>query len=247
MKKSMFVLIVLVMWCLPVCASAQEKLTAAVAANFIKPFEEISVLFEEQTGVKVEATFTSTGKLYAQIVKGAPYDVFLAADEKRPNLLVSDGLSEESFVYAQGQVVFWSANKEFCISGDWKQAAVREDVVKIAVANTESAPYGTVAMIALKDAGLWDQLQAKYVFPQTIAQVFQYASTGSVDAGFCAYSSAVTEEGKSGCFLVVEEAPAVVQAACILKRTENKKQADAFAVFLVSEKATMVKQKYGYR
>jgi len=238
LKKYIASLFVVAVLCFPFRASAQEGLAVAVAANFIKPFEEISVLFEKLTGIRVEATYTSTGKLYAQIVQGAPYDVFLAADEKRPALLFSENLSEKPFVYARGQIVLFSANKDICKSGHWKQAVVNKEVGTIAVANTEGAPYGTAAMIALKDAGLWDQLEMKYVFPQTIAQVFQYASTGSVDAGFCAYSSALSDEGKAGCFLVVEEAPSVIQAACVLKRTENKDQA---------EEACRIKERYGYR
>lgn len=247
MKKYVAILIGVVILHLPLSAGAQDTLTAAVAANFIKPFEEISVLFEEQTGIRVEATYTSTGKLYAQIVQGAPYDIFLAADEKRPGLLFSNNMSEEPFVYARGQIVLWSANRDLCKEVDWKQVVVNKDVKTIAVANTEAAPYGTAAMIALKDAGLWDRLQPKYVFPQTIAQVFQYASTGSVDVGFCAYSSALSDQGKAGCYLLVEEAPDVVQAACILKQTKNPQAVKRLEAFLLSEEAQAVKGKYGYR
>ncbi|MGC9324825.1 MAG: molybdate ABC transporter substrate-binding protein [Desulfomonilia bacterium] len=247
MKRLVFSLAVFATLVFPSGILAQEKLTAAVAANFIQPFEELSVMFEQQTGIPVVATFTSTGKLYAQIVKGAPYDIFLAADEKRPALLFAEALSEEPFVYAQGQIVLWSANRELFTSHDWKEVVVSQDIHKIAVANTESAPYGTAAMIALQASGLWDQLQDKFVFPQTIAQVFQYASTGSVDAGFCAYSSAMSDEGKAGCWLLVKEAPDVIQAACILKQTKNQGEARKLADFLLSEQALAVKQRYGYR
>ncbi len=247
MRRCMCMLFFMMLLGLPVCVCAQDTITAAVAANFIKPFEEISILFEQETGIKVEATFTSTGKLYAQIVKGAPYDVFLAADEKRPALLFSDQLSEEPFVYARGKVVLWSLDKKLCEGKDWKQVVSDVKIAKIAVANTESAPYGTVAMIAMQEAGLWEQLQDRFVFPQTIAQVFQYASTGNVDVGFCALSSAVTEEGKKGCWLEVEEAPEVIQASCILKRSGKLPEAKKFTAFLLSDKAAEVKQRYGYR
>lgn len=247
MKKFFVCLFVVVVFALPVCSYAGDSLTAAVAANFMSAFDEISVLFEQETGIKVEATYTSTGKLYAQIVKGAPYDLFLAADEKRPNLLYKDALCEKPFVYAQGQVVLWSKDAALCDAADWKQMVTKNEIKTIAIANTESAPYGTSSMIALQKAGLWDKLQSKFVFPQTIAQVFQYASTGSTDVGFCAYSSAMSDKGKAGCYLLVKEAPAVIQAACILKRTEHPDETRKLAEFLSSKKAQEVKQRYGYR
>ncbi|MBP7342864.1 MAG: molybdate ABC transporter substrate-binding protein, partial [Syntrophaceae bacterium] len=90
MKKS-FLLLMVLMFLLPVSVSAQEKLSVAVAANFISAFKEIAADFESKTGVKIEATFASTGNLYSQIQNGAPYDVFLSADEQRPDLLQKEG------------------------------------------------------------------------------------------------------------------------------------------------------------
>ena len=234
--------------CCPFSASfAQDKILVAVAANFINPFEEIAVLFETSTLIKAEPTFSSTGKLFAQIIEGAPYDVFLSADEKRPEELYQKGLSGKPIVYATGEVVLWTVHKDLCNIGDWKVVLTREDVKKIAIANTETAPYGTASLKALKVVGLWDSLQGKFVFPQDIAQAFQYASTGSVDAGFCALSSALSQQGKAGCYLVVKEAPGIVQAACVLNRTSQKASAEKFAAFLLSPEAETVKKKYGYK
>jgi molybdate transport system substrate-binding protein len=228
-------------------ASAQDKITVAVAANFIEPFKEIAILFETETHIQVEPTFSSTGKLYAQIVEGAPYDVFLSADEKRPNELFQKGLSGKPLAYAKGEVVLWTARKELCNGGDWKATLVRSGVKKIAIANPETAPYGTASTAALKSVGLWNNLQEKLVFPQDVAQAFQYASTGSVDAGFCALSSAISEPGKAGCYLIVKEAPPIVQTACVLSGTKQKTAADKFAAFLSSPEADRVKKKYGYK
>jgi molybdate transport system substrate-binding protein len=228
-------------------ASAQDKIVVAVAANFMEPFKEIALLFETSTRIKAEPTFSSTGKLYAQISEGAPYDVFLSADERRPQELYQKGLSGKPVVYAKGEVVLWTARKDLCYELDWKAVLMRPDVKKIAIANTATAPYGTASMKALKGAGLWDSLQGKFVFPQDIAQAFQYASTGSVDAGFCALSSALTQQGRAGCHLAVKEAPVVVQAACALSRTGQKAAAEKFAAFLVCPEADHVKKKYGYK
>jgi molybdate transport system substrate-binding protein len=228
--------------------ASDQKITAGVAANFIVPFGEIAGLFEKETGIHVEPVFASSGKLYAQIISGAPYDVFLSADEDRPAKLFKDGLVQKPFVYAKGQVVLWSADKKFCSSAkDWGTVLRSSNIKKIAIANPETAPYGAVAMTALKDAGLHETLEEKIVFPQDIGQAFQYASTGSVDAGFCALSSAMTEEGKKGCYFIVEQAPQVVQAACVLVKGPNHTAAERFAAFLVTPEVIRVKEKYGYR
>ncbi len=228
-------------------AVAGEKLLVAVAANFILPSGELTKIFQDRTGIATEATYASTGKLFGQIVKGAPYDVFFAADEKRPNLAEKQGLADKPFVYARGQVVVWTAKRTLCGATDWQTVVKNPEVQKIAIANTESAPYGTAAMIALQRAGLWDTLKGKYVFPQSVAQAFQYAETKSADVGFCAYSSALSDKGKKGCFYTVPEAPPIIQAACILKGTKNRSAAERFVAFIQSSEAQKIKEKYGYR
>jgi molybdate transport system substrate-binding protein len=234
---------------IPLSASAEDqKITVGVAANFIVPFGEIASLFEKQTGVKVEPVFTSSGKLYAQINSGAPYDLFLSADEERPAKLYKDGLAAKPIVYATGRIVLWSADKQFCSSvKDWVEAVQSPKVKKISLANPETAPYGAAAMAALKKAGITDAIKDKLVFPQDIGQSFQYASTGSVDVGFCALSSAMTDEGKKGCYLSMDQAQSVVQAACVLVKGPNRKDAERFAAFLLTPEAISVKERYGYK
>ena len=236
-----------IMSLVPLAAFAQERITAAVAANFIEPFGEIARAFEKGTRIQVEPVFSSTGKLYAQISEGAPFDVFLSADRKRPEELFRKGLSGRPFVYANGVVVLWTTRKDLCGAGDWRAVIARTDVKKISIANTETAPYGAASMAALQAAGLWEGSRTKLVFPQDIAQSFQYAFTGSVDAGFCALSSALSAQGARGCYLVVNEAPPVVQAACVLNGTQQKTAAEKFAAFLGSPEAKTVKKRYGYR
>lgn len=244
--KRIAVLLVTLVFFITTEPCAQDRLLVAVAANFIEPFKEITALFEAKTLVHVEPTFSSTGKLYAQIIAGAPYDLFLSADEKRPAELFQRGQAGKPFIYAKGEVVMWTARKELCDLGDWKTAIMSNEVGRIAIANTESAPYGSSSMIALKKAGLWDGIQDRLVFPQDVLQSFQYAYSGSVDAGFCALSSALTEHGKAGCWFVVKDAPEIIQAAVVLNRSDLKEAAERFAAFLVSKEADAVKRKYGY-
>lgn len=226
---------------------AEEKISVAVAANFISAFKDMAADFEAKTKIKVEGTFFSTGNFYSQITNGAPYDLFLSADEERPAKLYKEGLAETPFIYAKGQAVLWAANNDFCKAKTWQDALKNEQIKKIAIANTQTAPYGAAAKKALEKAGIWDSLQNKLVYGETIAQTFQYASTSAVDAGFCAMSATVSAEGKKGCFYVINEAPEIIQSACLLKRTTNRAAAEKFMEFLSSPAAKEIKVKYGYR
>lgn len=246
MKKLILLCILLLLLVLPSFTHAEEKISAAVAANYIQTMKEIVAEFEAKTGIKVESTFTSSGNLYSQIMHGAPYDIYLSADEDRPNRLYKAGLAEKPFIYATGKVVLWSAKKDFCKTGDWREALTRDSVKKIALCNPDIAPYGTAAMQAMKAVQSWESVQSKLVIAQTVAQAFQYASSEAVDAGFCALSSAVTDKGKKGCFFTVDQAPAVVQASCVLKG-KNRPAVARFALFLISPEAEAIKKKYGYR
>ena len=232
---------------LPSQAFAEEKISVAVAANFISAFKDMAADFETKTKIKVEGTFSSTGNLYSQINNGAPYDLFLSADEERPSKLFKDGAAETPFVYAKGQAVLWSADKAFCKAKTWKDALQNEQVKKISIANTQTAPYGTAAKKALEKVGMWDSLQPRLVNAQDIAQSFQYASTSAVDAGFCAMSATVGAEGKKGCFYVINEAPEIIQSACILKRTPSRAAVAKFVEYLSSPAVKEIKAKYGYR
>ncbi|MEI6610265.1 MAG: molybdate ABC transporter substrate-binding protein [Deltaproteobacteria bacterium] len=247
MKKYLIVALALIILTSPLLASAQDKISVAVAANFIQTFKGIAADFEAKTKIKVEVTFSSTGNLYSQIVNGAPYDLFLSADEERPAILSKDGLAEKPFVYARGQVILWSANKDFCKAATWQDALKNDRIKKIAIANPLTAPYGAASKVALQKAGLWDSQLSKLVNAQDIAQSFQYASTSAVDAGFCAMSATASPDGKNGCFYVVREAPNIIQAACILKRTTNRAAVEKFTAFLVSPEAQKNKMKFGYR
>lgn len=250
MKKNILLLMLLLTLAAPVMPQhgfAQEKISVAVAANFISAFQEIASDFEDKTGIKVEATFASTGSLYNQIKNGAPYDIFLSADTLRPDLLQKEGWTEGTFIYARGQVILWSVNKDFCKAATWQDALKNDRLKKIAIANPLTAPYGAAAKTALQKSGLWDALQNKMVNAQDIAQSLQYARTSAVNAGFCALSASTTPEGKSGCFFFVPEAPGIVQSACVAKNAKNKKCAELFVAYLLCEHAAKIKKKYGYQ
>jgi molybdate transport system substrate-binding protein len=227
--------------------SAAEKIHIAVAANYMAAFQEIAQSFRAKTGITVDATFASSGQLYAQIVNGAPYDLFLSADEERPALLYRDGRAEKPFVYARGQVVLWTVQRKLCGLRSWQDVVTQPALKKMAVANPKTAPYGAAAMDAMKKKGILKDVEGRLVFAQNIGQAFQYAATGSVDAAFCALSSTLSDEGRNGCSFSVEEAPPIVQSACLLKKTTRQKAASAFMLFLSSDRAIDINKKFGYR
>ena len=248
MKRLVWMLAVVALVCFcPLNAAAQEKISAAVAANYIAAFKEIAAAFEKKTGVKIAAAFASTGILYAQIISDAPYDIYLSADEDRPARLYREDIAEKPFVYAKGRCVLWSARKDFCRAKDWREALKGGGVKRIAIANPETAPYGAAARKALQKSGLWEALENKRVIAQDIAQAFQYTSTEATDAGFCALSSVVSEQGAQGCYYPVEEAPEVVQSACVLKKSKNRQTAERFAAFLLSPEAGAINARFGYK
>jgi len=246
-KRILLVVVLVAALGFPLAAGAQEKLTVAVAANFINPFKEIAELFKEKTQIVVEGTFSSSGNLTSQIKEGAPYDVFLSADEERPNILFRDGLAEKPLTYARGQVILWTARKDLCQEKSWQQVVQMDAVRKIAIANPTTAPYGAAAQAALQKVGLWEKIEKNLVFAQNIAQAFQYCFTENTDVGFCALSEALSEQGKKGCFFEIAEAPIIFQAACVLKKSSRQKAAGQFVAFLNSLEAEAVKKKYGYR
>lgn len=246
MKRNLLIA-VLVFFLFIAPASAEDKLHVAVAANFISPFQELTRSFEKQTGIRLEATYTSTGQLYTQILNGAPYDLFLSADQEKPDLLHKVGKAEAPFVYATGQAILWTNRQDLCQAKNWREVMAAPGLKNIAVANPKTAPYGAAAMEALKKTGILESVQGRLVYAQNIAQAFQYAATGSVDAGFCALSATTSAEGRKGCFFSIDEASPIVQGACLLKRTAHREAAERFVRFLASPEAVVIKKKYGYK
>jgi molybdate transport system substrate-binding protein len=238
---------ILVMLLMSFTALAQEKISVAVAANFASAFKELAMDFEEKTGVKVETAYASTGSLYDQIKSGALYDIFLSADEQRPDLLQKEGWTEGTFIYARGKVILWSASEAFCKAAKWQDALNSDKIKKIAIADYLLDPYGAAAKVALQKAGRWDALQSKLVNTQDVVQSFQYANRSAADAGFCALSVTADPQGKNGCFFIVAEAPDIVQAACMAKKTGNKVNAELFVAYLLCNDALNIRKKYGYR
>lgn len=190
------VLIVCLFW-LPVNSSADE-IKVAVASNFIQPLRAIVEAFEQDTGHRVVVIPGATGKLYAQIIHGAPFDVFLSADSARPEKLeLSDkGIKHSRFTYALGKLVLWSSE-----SGrvDAQGSVLHSKSFRyLSIANPKLAPYGKAAQEVLSYKGLWDKLQLKMVRGENIAQAYQYVKTGNAELGFVSLSQILDRKARFG-------------------------------------------------
>jgi molybdate transport system substrate-binding protein len=229
-------------------ASAGE-VNAAVAANFAVPMEQIVVLFQKESGHTVKVSLGSSGKFYSQIKEGAPFDVFLSADEKNPKLLEQEGLAVANtrFVYALGKLVLWSAKPGYV---DDKGAVLSKGSYnKLAYADPKLAPYGMAAKETLEGLGLWSSVQSKLVTGESITQTYQFAATENAELAFIALSQ-ITKEGKvsGGSWWLV---PAhlytpIKQSAVLLSAAKDKVAAQAFLTFLRKEKAKAIIRSFGY-
>ncbi len=225
---------------------AGDEARVAVAANFAPTLEALAPLFTEATGHRVLASSGSTGKLFAQIEQGAPFDVFLAADAEHPRLLEERGLTVPGsrFRYARGRLVLWSAGVQF--AGDGPAVLAGGGFRHLAIANPELAPYGEAAMAVLERLGLAERLRPRLVLGESIAQAFQFVASGAAELGFVAASQLVGVDG-GWCWPVPEDWHAPLdQEAVLLARGGGKAAARAFLDFLRGEAAAEVLHGFGY-
>lgn len=230
--------------------AAADSAVVAVAANFAGAAEEIATRFMTHTGHRIEITTGSTGKLYAQVKEGAPFDVLLSADSKTPEKLEMEGdaVAGSRFTYAIGRLVLWSAD-EGRISGDPKAALTASDVTGIAIANPELAPYGVAARQALERLGLWDALEEKIVFGQNVGQTHALVDTGAAQLGFVALSAVLGPEGNdrgSNWEVPQEYFDPIRQDAVLLRHGSSNPAAVAFLDFLQGEEARKIASSFGY-
>ena len=219
-------------------------LTVAVASNFSRTASELAERFTAHSGIAVRISSGSTGKLYAQIVNGAPFDVLLAADAERPARLETSGLAEVStrFTYATGRLVLWSRSASDC------QAALR-GTGHVALANPATAPYGVAARDYLVRAGLWESVAPRAVYGENIAQTLQFVATGNADVGFVAQAQLTDPRLSPGtCSVEVPAGDASVlrQQAVVVASSNNKSEAMRFIDFLKSDEALDLIEQHGY-
>jgi molybdate transport system substrate-binding protein len=223
-----------------------DEIHVAVASNFTDAIKDIASVFEQETGHKVTLIFGSTGKHYAQIKNGAPFEAFFAADVKRPKLLEQESvaLPGSRFTYAIGKVVLWSPQAGL-IDADANVLEVG-GFRHLAMANPKLAPYGKAAQQVMQAKGVWEALQGRLVRGENISQTFSFVNSGNAELGFVALSQ-IRKPGtdSKGSFWQPPQSlyDPIEQQAVLLK---DNATAGAFLDFAKSEQARAIIQGYGY-
>lgn len=231
------------------CRASAAEVQVAVAANFTAPMQVIAADFEKATGHTVRLAFGATGKFYAQINNGAPFDVLLAADDKTPAKLAAEGAAVPAsrFTYAFGRLVLWSAQAGVV---DAQGEVLRRGAFKhLALAAPNLAPYGAAAVETLDKLGLRAALEPTFVQGENIAQTYQFIATGNAELGFVALSQVTADNKlKSGSAWIVPDDlhNPIRQDAVLLARGKDNPAAVALLDYLKRRAAKDVIASFGY-
>ena len=234
---------------LPEISSAEEILIA-VASNFATPMREIAERFEARSGHSLELAFGSSGRFVAQIRNGAPFQVFLSADQERVTALIESGHAVEStrFTYTTGALVLWSLDSQLPV--EEAVALKNGDFNRLALANPELAPYGRAAVEVLGNLGLLDVTRSRWVRGENIAQAYQFVATGNAQLGFVA-ASQVIEAGaiNEGVGWLVPQSlhSPIHQDAVLLSAAANCEGCRELLNFLRSDTSLQIMRAAGYR
>lgn len=223
--------------CMPVASAAEVH--AAVATNFAPTLAALAGEFKRVTGHDLLVSSGSTGKLYAQVRNGAPYDVLLAADVERPRLLEQQGaaVAGSRYTYARGELVLWSRDAGRVDAGG--EVLRRGDFAHLAIANPRTAPYGAAARQVLERLGLWPGLAGRLVQGEDIGQALQFVETGNAELGFVARAQLLRRTGVPGSAWIVPAAlyDPIDQQAVLLVRGRDNPAARALLDFLKTDVA----------
>ncbi|QQD23507.1 molybdate ABC transporter substrate-binding protein [Venatoribacter cucullus] len=243
MKFPLINLSLLLLLALPVRADV----LVAVASNFTAPAQAIAAAFEQQTGQRVRLAFGASGKLTAQIVQGAPFEIFLSADQAKPELLVAQGqaVAASRFTYAMGKLVLWTVQDGV----EPYQQLTQNYSARLALADPRLAPYGVAAQQTLSSLNLLESTRRQWVMGENISQTWQFVATGNAPLGLVALSQ-VMENGQivRGSGWVVPQAlyQPIHQDAVLLKKGAQNPAAQAFLRYLQQPQAQAIMQRFGY-
>lgn len=235
---------------LPAATALAADLLIAVSSNFLATATELADAFEKQSGTRVRISSGSTGKLYAQIIHGAPYSLFLAANAREPQRLEAEGyvVKGSRFTYASGQLVLWSLDPQLLKQNPGQRVGSGR-FKSITLANPATAPYGAAAQQVLERLQLrpggYRLLRA-----ENVTQAYQYVATGSSELGFIAYSQLLSghQQAVGSHWLVPQKYHSPIhQQAVLLKRAADNDAARAFMAFLQVRSSRALIERYGYR
>lgn len=231
---------------LGVAPARAASVAVAVAANFTAPAKQLAAGFQQKTGDTVVLSFGASGSFFAQITQGAPYEVFLSADAKRPQTLAANGLgvAGSDFTYAIGKLVLWSAKPG--VVDDQGKVLSTGKFTHIAIADPKTAPYGEAAVETLKALGVYDLVAPRIVTGESINQAYQFTASGNAELGFVALSQVI--KSKTGSEWLVPQTlyKPIVQDAVLLKPGADDPAAKAFLAYLKTPAALAIIRSYGY-
>ena len=246
-KKIIYLLSILCLFTLACRQNQQSRLTIAAAANMQFAMKDLVKSFTATTGIKCETILGSSGKLTAQIMEGAPFDIFISADIKYPETLSDQGFSKNRpAVYAFGKLVLWSMVEGMIPSVELLNSPAIEH---IALANPKTAPYGQAAIEVLNHYHSLDKTENKLVYGESIAQTNQFIISAAAEVGFTAKSVVLSPAMKGkGKWTELDQTiySPIAQGVVILKGTKKEKEARQFFDFLFSEKGKNILKQFGY-
>jgi len=237
---------IIVLLCVGIVPTRADEIRVAVAANFSATLAKIAEAFEDATGHRVILASGSTGKHYAQIINGAPFDAFFAADAARPRLLdeAGVGVPNSRYSYALGRLVLWSPQPG--LVDDTGAILFSDDFHYLAIANPQLAPYGAAAQDVLEELLLWEKLQGKLVRGENINQTMQFVHSGNAQLGFVAASQLIDGDDAvsgSGWHVPTDLHTPIRQQAILLSDSAIARQ---FMQFAVRPEAKQIIKKNGY-
>lgn len=242
-------ILVLLVFCAALSPVRAGEVRVAVASNFQAPMKQIAAEFEKETGHRVLLSAGSTGKLFEQVKNGAPFHVFLSADDKTPAKLDSEKLTIAGtrFTYAIGKLVLWSANRGLVDSKG--EVLSRGRFSHLAIANPKLAPYGTAAIETMTKLGVLASIERRLVQGESISQAHQFVASGNAELGFVALSQ-VMKDGKlvdGSIWIVPEDLHSPIrQDAVLLATGKGNAAAEALMKYLEGEKAQAIIKSFGY-
>lgn len=236
---------------LPACRegdgpATHAPLRVAVAANFIGPMREIEAAFEATSGEAIELSIGSTGALDAQIENGAPFDVFLSADQERPVRLERKKLAVRGsrFTYAVGRLAL--SGKGLLHPEDGRIDLESPDLLHLCIANPETAPYGAAARDVLEKLGLFERLKPRLLRGESVAQAIQFVKGEAAELGLLPLSSVVSEPKPRYWLVPASLHRPIRQDAVLLERARDRPTARRFLRFLKGEAARAIIERAGY-
>jgi molybdate transport system substrate-binding protein len=236
--------------CAPVPAAT---LSVAAASDLRYALDELTGIFtRSHPDIRVEVAYGSSGNFYAQIVNGAPFDLFLSADVAYARQLDDQGLTHAGsfFRYAHGRIAVWvPASSPLDVEQRGLSVLTDRSVANVAIANPQHAPYGRAAEAALRSAGMFDLVEPRLVLGENVSQALQFVQSGGADAGIVALSLAVAPSvAAGGRYWVIPEDmhPPIDQGGVIVRSTKRAPAAESLRAFLLGDEARGILQRYGF-